>query len=147
MLFIIVATVGCFILPISPRHLLGWFYQWWIQTFDQGPHHEADPDIWLGQGNLICFPVSHVYFFVGGELKSRAKLDMGDFLPLDRPLGFMMLVTLADPDIQQWSHTSCGAWWFSGKFDALHPEGRRFESSHSRRHVEILDKSFTHSCL
>ena len=22
----------------------------------------------------------------------------------------------------------CGAWWLSGKFSALHPEGRRFES-------------------
>src|SRR6218665_2596002 len=58
MLFIIVATVGCFTLPISTRHLFGWFCQWWIQTFDQGSHHEADPDIWLGQGNLICFPCS-----------------------------------------------------------------------------------------
>jgi len=25
--------------------------------------------------NLICFPVSHIYFFVGGEPKSIAKLD------------------------------------------------------------------------
>ena len=31
----------------------------------RGPHHAADPDIQLGE-NLICFPVSHVYFFVGG---------------------------------------------------------------------------------
>src|SRR6218665_2087179 len=34
--------------------------------------------------NLICFPVSHVYFFGGGGTKSIAKLDGGpwpDFLP------------------------------------------------------------------
>src|SRR6218665_3729543 len=29
----------------------------------------------------------------------------------------------------------CGAWWLSGKFSALRPEGRRFET-HSSRHVE-----------
>src|SRR6218665_3972204 len=52
MLFIIVATVGCLTMPISTRHLFGWFYQWWIQTFDQGPHHEANPDIW----QLNMFP-------------------------------------------------------------------------------------------
>ena len=39
--------------------------QWWIQTFG-----------WGGI-NLICFPVSHVYFFVGGGPKSIAKLDGG----------------------------------------------------------------------
>ena len=41
---------------------------------------------------------------------------------------------------------SCGAWWLSGKFGALHQECSRFES-HSRRQVGILDKSFTRSCL
>jgi len=33
-----------------------------------GAHHVANPDIRHG-GNLICFPVSHVYFFVGGRPK------------------------------------------------------------------------------
>ena len=41
---------------------------------------------------------------------------------------------------------NCGAWWFIGKFCALCPEGRRFES-HSRDHEGILGKFFTHSCL
>ena len=36
-------------------------------------------------------------------------------------------------------------WWLIGRFDALHLEGRRFES-HSNRHVGTLGKSFTHSC-
>jgi len=44
----------------------------------------ADPDIRLG-GNLICFPVSRVYFFVGGGPKSLAKLDGGPWP--DYPLG------------------------------------------------------------
>ena len=40
-----------------------------------------------------------------------------------------------------------GVWWLRGKFGALRPEGRRFES-HSSRHVETLGKSFTRaSCL
>ena len=38
------------------------------------------------------------------------------------------------------------AWWLSGKFGALRPEGRRLESR-SSRHVETLGKWFTHSCL
>ena len=38
------------------------------------------------------------------------------------------------------SHMNGG--WLSGRFSALRPEGRRFES-HSSRHVGILDKSFT----
>src|SRR6218665_2968052 len=37
---------------------------------------ERISDIRLG-GNLTCFPVSHVYFFVGGGSKSLAKLDGG----------------------------------------------------------------------
>lgn len=36
----------------------------------------ADPDIRLGRGNLICFQLSHVYFFVGGP-KSIYKLAWG----------------------------------------------------------------------
>src|SRR6218665_597425 len=40
-----------------------------------------------------------------------------------------------------------GVWWLNGRFGALHPEGRRFES-HSICHVVILDKSFIRSfCL
>ena len=39
-----------------------------------------------------------------------------------------------------------GAWWLSGKVSALRPEGCRLES-HSSRHLGILVKSFTHSCL
>ena len=38
-----------------------------------------------------------------------------------------------------------GAWWLSGRFGALGPEGRRFES-HSSRHAGTLDKSLTRSC-
>src|SRR6218665_2178105 len=37
------------------------------------------------------------------------------------------------------------AWWFSGKFVALRPQGCRFEP-HSSRHVGTLGKSFTRSC-
>ena len=37
-------------------------------------------------------------------------------------------------------------WWFSGKFSALRPHGRRFEP-HSSRHVGTLGKSLTRSCL
>ena len=47
------------------------------------------PDIRMG-GNLIYFPAFHVYFFVGGGLKSIAKLHegMARFAPLspDSPL-------------------------------------------------------------
>jgi len=31
----------------------------------RGPHHVADPDTRL-EDNLICFPVFHIYFFIGG---------------------------------------------------------------------------------
>src|SRR6218665_3413531 len=57
-----------------------------------GPYHVADPDIRrLGGANLTCFPVSHVYFFAGGEPKSITKLywgTMARFAPLllDPPL-------------------------------------------------------------
>ena len=44
------------------------------------------------------------------------------------------------------NRTRSGTWWLSGMFVALFPEGRRFES-HSSRHVGILDKSFSRSCL
>src|SRR6218665_1340006 len=37
-----------------------------------------------------------------------------------------------------------GAWCLTGKFCALCPEGRMFES-HSSRHVGTLGKSFSHS--
>ena len=41
-----------------------------------------------------------------------------------------------------------GAWWLSGRFGALSPEGRRFETHSSRQvRVRTLDKSFTYSCL
>ena len=40
----------------------------------------------------------------------------------------------------------CGAWWLSGKFGALRPEGRRFKS-HCGRQVGTSSHSFTHSCL
>ena len=45
--------------------------------------------------------------------------------------------------------TTCRAWWLSGKFGSVRPEGRRFESHSSRqsRHVGTLGKSFTRSCL
>ena len=36
----------------------------------------ADPDI-RHEGNLMCSPVSHVNFFVGGSRKAIAKLDEG----------------------------------------------------------------------
>jgi len=46
-------------------------------------HRVVHPDIWLEETNLICFPVSRVYFFVGGGPKSIAKLGGGrpDFPP------------------------------------------------------------------
>ena len=59
-----------------------------------GTHYLADPDIRIG-GNLICFPVSDVYFFFGGGPKSIAKLVegvsqiggvMARFAPPDQPL-------------------------------------------------------------
>ena len=39
-----------------------------------------------------------------------------------------------------------GAWWLGGMFDALGPEGHRFESQ-SSHHIGTLGKSFTLSCL
>jgi|SRR6218665_1025560 len=39
-----------------------------------------------------------------------------------------------------------GAWWLSGRFGALCPEGRKFEYP-SSRHVGTLGKIFTRSCL
>ena len=41
------------------------------------------------RSNLICFPVVHIYVFVGGEPKFIAKLDvepLPDFPLLDPPL-------------------------------------------------------------
>ena len=43
-------------------------------------------------------------------------------------------------------NAAMGAWWLSGKFGALHLQGRWFEP-YSSRHVGILGKSFTRSCL
>ena len=40
----------------------------------------------------------------------------------------------------------CRTWSLGGKFGALSPEGRRFES-HASRHVGTLGKFFTLSCL
>src|SRR6218665_2966347 len=45
----------------------------------------SDPDIRLG-GNLICFPISHVYFFVGGPVYSQAGWGHGRISHLDPPL-------------------------------------------------------------
>jgi len=50
------------------------------------------------------------------------------------------------------SGDACGAWWLSGKFGALHPEGRGFEAAwqlewDSSCHAGALGKFFTHSCL
>ena len=42
---------------------------------------------------------------------------------------------------------TCGrAWWLSGKFGVLRPQGHRFVP-HCSRHVGNLGKSFTRSCL
>ena len=41
---------------------------------------------------------------------------------------------------------SCGSWWLIGRFDAVRPKGRGFESR-SGRHVGTLGKSRTRSCL
>ena len=55
-----------------------------------GTHHVADPGSsrLRGGGNLICFSVSKVYFFVGDGPKSIAKLDIdhGRIVPVDPPL-------------------------------------------------------------
>ena len=53
-----------------------------------------------------------------------------------------------DDDDEHDDNDDChdGSWWLSGKFVALRPEDRRFES-HSSRHIGTLGKSFTHSCL
>ena len=48
--------------------------------------------------------------------------------------------------IQIRAYSNGNAWWLSGEFWAVRPEGRRFES-HSSRHVGTLGKSFTLSCL
>src|SRR6218665_908790 len=39
----------------------------------------------------------------------------------------------------------CREWWLCGKFGALSPEGRRFES-HSSHHVGNVGKFFPHNC-
>ena len=41
---------------------------------------------------------------------------------------------------------NCGLWWLCGRFGAMRPEGRGFES-HSSRHIGTSGKSFTRSCL
>ena len=41
---------------------------------------------------------------------------------------------------------SSGAWLLSGKFEAMRPKGRRFESD-SSSHVGTLGKYFICSCL
>jgi len=46
-----------------------------------------DTDIRLGVANLICFPVSHVYFFVGGSAGAKVNSQtwwgaMAGFSPL-----------------------------------------------------------------
>ena len=53
----------------------------------RGPHRVANPDTWLG-GNLMCFPISHMYFFVGGgqSLSQTGWRAMVRFAPLDPPL-------------------------------------------------------------
>src|SRR6218665_447882 len=50
----------------------------------------------IGNANLICFPVSHVYFFVGEGPMSIAKLDGGHdrICPLDSPLATIILLLL-----------------------------------------------------
>src|SRR6218665_1188086 len=51
------------------------------------------------------------------------------------------------PPCHTWNESQgCGAWWLSVKFSALRLECHRFES-HSKRHVGIVGKSFTLSCL
>src|SRR6218665_959441 len=47
---------------------------------------------------------------------------------------------------REWGRAvECWVWWLSGKFGALRPDGRRFES-HSSRYVRTLGKSFARSC-
>src|SRR6218665_1160435 len=41
-------------------------------------------------------------------------------------------------------HIYNGEWWLSGKFDALGPEGPRFKSHSSRRHI-ANERPFTHT--
>jgi len=62
-----------------------------VSNFDLIENEWADPDIRLGVhinsdirlgGDLICFPVSHVYFFVGGRPTSLAKLNGGHGQPV-----------------------------------------------------------------
>src|SRR6218665_1616193 len=63
------------------------------------PYPLADSDIWLGGlriqtfclGNVICFPVSHVYFFVGGEAKVYSQTRFGPWPDLSP--GFSTVAT------------------------------------------------------
>jgi len=74
----------CWLNPVSPSPSDG------SKHSARGPHHNYDGSRHSASGaHLICFPISHVYFLVGGGLKSLAKLDgggHGPIFPLDPPL-------------------------------------------------------------
>ena|SRR6218665_1427463 len=46
-----------------------------VMTCSDGSRHSARGTTSAKRANLICFSVSHVYFFIGGGPKSIAKLD------------------------------------------------------------------------
>src|SRR6218665_1956709 len=78
-------------LHLATHSSLNIFYQyewdhWWIQTFGWGEPHRSRHS--AREAKLIGFPVSLVYFFVGGWAKSIVKLDRGHvrIFPLDLPL-------------------------------------------------------------
>ena len=54
--------------------------------WSKGPHHVADPYIRLEGANLICIPVSYVYFFVGGGIV-YGQIDRGSMAGFSLPLG------------------------------------------------------------
>lgn len=75
---------------LSPAIYLHYHRQWQTQIFSWGGTTSCD---WsrhsVGEANLICFPVPHIYYFAGGEgSKSKDKLDgaIAEFPPPDPPL-------------------------------------------------------------
>ena len=54
--------------------------------------------------------------------------------------------TLLNNDLLSNEEEECVTWWHIGGFDVFRPKDREFESR-SSRHVRILNKSFTRSCL
>ena len=106
------------------------------QGFHILSYGSKQPKSWTKQWKRYCIVHSIIdsnYWFKAISLQSSSTYDTG-----------VGEVTKKQPTI---SHSFIRVWWLSGKFSALHSEGRRFESHSSHHVVGTLVKSFTCSCL